>query len=253
MFAKKVKARIFRGGGAKEVIFPDDTFLVSYPKSGNTWLRFIIANLITETEDDIDFHTSISVIPEIGVHSKILENLSRPRIIKSHHLFNKNYPKVIYLVRDARDVYVSYYHYLRKKLMLDMTFSKFIRKQDIFPSRWHDHVNSWINASNIISIIRYEDLLKNPCLEVSKLASILWKDRFNEEEIKAAVKSSSFERMQRIEAERGRPFKDLNAEEKSTIFVRKGISGDWKNHFSSEDEDFILEEAATLLKYFNYI
>ena len=37
-------------GGRNFPVFPDDTFLVSYPRSGNTWTRFLIANLISHDE-----------------------------------------------------------------------------------------------------------------------------------------------------------------------------------------------------------
>jgi hypothetical protein len=37
--------------GNNYTVYPDDTFLVSYPKSGNTWVRFLLANLIHPNEE----------------------------------------------------------------------------------------------------------------------------------------------------------------------------------------------------------
>ena len=108
-------------------IFFDDIFLVSYPKSGNTWVRFLLANLLKEGDELIDFKSAIKYVPEIGIHNDELVNLKRPRIIKSHELYNAKYPKVVYIVRDPRDVYVSYFHYLKKKLPIGLTFSAFLR------------------------------------------------------------------------------------------------------------------------------
>src|SRR6266567_6631593 len=48
--------------GRNMAVFPDDTFLVSYPKSGNTWARFLIANLVRPYEK-IDFSNVNRVIP----------------------------------------------------------------------------------------------------------------------------------------------------------------------------------------------
>jgi hypothetical protein len=36
--------------GRNLTVFPDDTFIVSYPRSGNTWTRFWIANLLHPEE-----------------------------------------------------------------------------------------------------------------------------------------------------------------------------------------------------------
>ena len=99
-------------------IHNDDTFIVSYPKSGNTWFRFILSNLLRQSaEENIDFHSACRYVPDIEVHHPELEALQRPRFIKSHcPRLIEAYPRVIYLVRDPRDVYVSYFYYLRKKL-----------------------------------------------------------------------------------------------------------------------------------------
>ena len=255
---KKVKALLTKhlslSQAGKPKIFSSDVFLVSYPKSGNTWLSFILANLLKQNKDEIiDFYSVVRYIPELEVHSNHLSQCSHPRVIKSHQLYNKGFPKVIYCVRDGRDVYVSYYHHLKKRLPVETSFSEFLRKQDLYPSRWHTHVNSWIKQSNILLVIKYEDLLRNPYNEVDKINRLVYGSRFNEEEILNAIEWSSFENMKRLEFERGRAFKSRLDAQKATTFVRKGIQGDWKNYFSTEDENFFMLEAGSTLESLGYL
>ena len=115
-------------------------FLVSYPRSGNTWVRFLIANLLKPAGVEIDFHNVQEYVPEINRNNDIIESILSPRVIKSHALYDPAFPKVIYLVRDGRDVYVSYYYYRLKQLEEGYTFSDFLRQKDHYPSLWNDHV-----------------------------------------------------------------------------------------------------------------
>src|SRR5580693_4534967 len=95
-------------------VYPDDTFVVSYPRSGNTWTRFLIANLVYPAET-ISFANIEQLIPDTSSQSNLaLKRTPRPRIIKTHQYFDHRYPKVIYIVRDPRDVVLSYYDFQRK-------------------------------------------------------------------------------------------------------------------------------------------
>ena len=94
----------------------DDVVIVSYPRSGSTWLRFIFAHLIRDRVSDqstnVDFLFVQRFIPAISaaIQQKGVdyEALPFPRIMRTHSLYIKEIPKVIYLMRDGRDVLVSY-------------------------------------------------------------------------------------------------------------------------------------------------
>src|SRR5262250_812152 len=102
-------------GGRNFPVFPDDVFIVSYPKSGNTWTRFLIANLLYP-EKHPDFSNINLVIPDPEALSKrTLAKLPRPRILKSHQYFDPRYLRIIYVVRDPRDVLLSQYHFHMKR------------------------------------------------------------------------------------------------------------------------------------------
>ena len=238
-------------------LYPNDVFLVSYPKSGNTWIRFILANLIKNSEDElIDFHTAINYIPEIGVHNEVITMLQSPRLLKSHHTYDEKYPKVIYIIRDPRDVYVSYYHYLAKSLPENTTFSDFIRMKNLHPCKWHEHVFSWLEKTNVALFLKYEDILENPYDEILKIVNLLNEvGGFNLQidRIEHAIEKSSLSEMKRLEEKNGRPFKSEEAKQRASKFVRKGIKGDWKNHFSDLDQQYLIEEAGDLMKRFSYL
>src|SRR2546422_3289190 len=89
--------------GRNLAVYPDDTFIVSYPKSGNTWARFLVANLIYDDEP-VTFVNIDHIIPMAdGQSRKYFKKMARPRIIKSHYPFEPAYKRVIYIVRDPRD------------------------------------------------------------------------------------------------------------------------------------------------------
>jgi len=97
--------------GRGVTVFPDDVFLVSYPRSGNTWTRFLLGNLLWQN-DPVTFLNIESRIPEIYFNpDRFMRALQRPRLLKSHESFQPHYPHVIYIVRDPRDVAISFYHH----------------------------------------------------------------------------------------------------------------------------------------------
>ena len=96
-------------------IRPDDVFVASYPKSGNTWVRFLLANLLAPGEK-ITFRNIDNYVPDIYKCASILEDRRGRRYIKSHHPCYERYPMLIDIYRDGRDALVSYYHYAQKEV-----------------------------------------------------------------------------------------------------------------------------------------
>ena len=93
---------------------PDDTFIVSYPRSGNTWTRFLVANLLF-ADRPVTFANIEELVPDAEAQSSLyMKRVPSPRVIKSHEYFDHRYPKMLYIVRDPRDVVLSYYNFSRK-------------------------------------------------------------------------------------------------------------------------------------------
>ena len=81
--------------GRNLAVFPGDVFIVSYPKSGNTWTRFLVANLL-HPEEPANFANINRIIPDPEALSKReLERMPRPRYIKIHQYFDPRYKKII--------------------------------------------------------------------------------------------------------------------------------------------------------------
>ncbi len=219
-------------------VYPDDTFLVSFPRSGNTWTRFLVCNL-TNPDDPVTFAELESRIPEIyDVTDRALRAFPRPRIIKSHESFDPRYKKILYVVRDPRDVLLSYYEFQLKRRVIteECSLEKFLPRfieSELEPKTgsWRDHVVSWTatrGGQKNFLCLRYEDMLANPEDAAKKIASFLGLDS-NPERIARAVELSSADRMRDLEKQQSAQWKETKNTRQDKPFVRTAISGGWKS------------------------
>jgi hypothetical protein len=223
--------------GRHYAVYPDDTFLVSYPKSGNTWVRFLLANLIHPNEK-VSFANINRLLPAPGVITRrFLNSVPRPRILKSHEPFDARFKKVIYLVRDPRDVAVSEFHFDLKKryIKADMTLEQFIKPflagETSSYGSWWEHVASWVGpryGNSAFLLTRYEDLLSDSIAETAKIAEFLG-IQADEARLKAAVERSSAEKMRKLEKQDADKWTGTKNTVKDIPFVRAAKSGGWRD------------------------
>lgn len=218
-------------------VYQDDTFLVSFPRSGNTWTRFLVCNLI-DPDHPVNFAGIESRIPEIyDCTDRELRAFPRPRIIKSHESFDPRYRKVIYIVRDPRDVVLSYYEYQLKRRVITESCSleeflpRFMESEfEPMTGSWRDHVLSWTatrRGQKKFLLLRYEDMLAHTQEESTKIAKFLGLDS-GAERVARAVALSSAERMRSLEKQQSRKWKETRKTRQDKPFVRKATSGGWK-------------------------
>lgn len=242
-------------------IYPDDVFLVSYPKSGNTWTRFLIGNLIAQDEP-VEFKNVEQKIPIIKTLDYRLRRVARPRILKSHCFFDPLYPKVILIVRDPRDVAVSFYHFGKKigKISQDCSIEKFVelfiagRKIDQHGS-WGENVGSWIGAregSPGFMMARYEDLQADTASVLKRIGTFLGLDS-TPEKLALAVERSSADRMRKLEKEQFSFLPVKLRAQKDKPFVRTAKSGTWRQELPLHCAAQIESAWPRIMKHLGYL
>jgi hypothetical protein len=262
-FIRHLKAGINRARGLHHpgkslVILPDDIFLVSFPKSGNTWTRFLIANLRFPNEpatwDNID-----RLVPDpTGTTKRDFDRMTRPRIIKSHECFDPRYPRVINVVRDPRDVVVSQYHYHRKirKIEVDSPIEKFVTRflagETCPHGSWGQNIATWLYTSEGSArylLLRYEDLIADTARELEKVVKFVGLPS-SPELIAQAVERSSADRMRSLEKQQQHGLYKGSRQDMS--FVRKAGSGGWRNDLPMEQAARIEAAWGPLMHHLGY-
>ncbi len=229
-------------------VYPDDTFLVSYPKSGNTWTRFLVSNLIF-TGDPTTFLNVERRIPDIYGHSDFfIRRVRRPRLIKSHECFDPRYKRVIYIVRDPRDVAVSFYHECVKQRWIPDTYPLAVFIEEWVNGRWEpefgtwgEHVQSWLatrQGHNGFLLVKYKDLQSNTRDELLKIAAFLGLERCADR-ISRAIELSSAERRRALEKKQQRWWLTTRGTRRDKPFVRKAKVGDWRTALPQESAKLI--------------
>ncbi len=164
--------------------------------------------------------------------------------------------KIIYIVRDGRDVMVSLYNYLLKfnKISKNMSFNRFLLTKNDFDNSfnelnrieyWSEHVESWINIKDIL-IVKYEDLYNSYEETLRKISIYLNK----ENDLLKKIKRINLVRYNKLQRGVRRIFPWLF---KSTaILPRKGIVGDWRNYFDKESAELFEYYGGSGLRIMNY-
>ena len=255
-------------------------WLASYPKSGNTWMWFFIKSYfnppnkkfsLNHDKDDpylletfptqrrfnelkIDYQNFFD-ISKNWINLQSLINLNnRTNYLKTHNAMCtvnnnkftdiKNTKGAIHIVRDPRDVLVSYSSYKSESidktleiLLSDDSYEyanfeeKFYRRS--LMGSWSSHYNSWKNyKSKETLLVKYEDMVNKSSstfLKVLNYLKKITKIKINHNKLNRAIDETSFENLKNLEIKEG--FK-VNPSKKP--FFRKGKVGDWKEKLNKD-------------------
>ena len=260
-------------------------WLASYPKSGNTWIRAIVYAALF---GQINIQKLGQMIPNFAFFASQLndEKFESPGqirhfwaraqqelchssgesrvLLKTHNAAgvydvgefpSKKYTeKAVYVVRDPKDVAISYsYHFGQN---LDISINSLLNEANInfkpedlsrgeFLSSWDNHVKSWQNLPFPVLRVRYEDLLENPFHYTEKILTFL--DIEPTITIEEIVNLTSFKKLANQEKNEG--FAEAG---KNEMFFRNGSKSQWLQYDEKKFEKLIAK-FEPIMRGLNYI
>lgn len=262
-------------------------WLASYPKSGNTWVRVFLHNYILTSGEghSINALTDFSVAEcaaalfgaagvRLGVDEvqklrpKVHEQLTRLHddlvFVKTHNanLAMRDVPLctpdvtagAVYIVRDPRDVALSYAAYTGRsvdeiiKFMANPGAANESDGVQVFEllSSWSEHALSWVAAPNRL-LVRYEDLLAEPARYFARIVRFLGTGEVDQARLTRAIAFSSFGALARQEATEG--YKAGGGHEK---FFRAGQAGQWRQLLAPAQAARIVAAHGAVMGKFGY-
>ncbi|CAD7677264.1 unnamed protein product [Nyctereutes procyonoides] len=239
----------------------DDLLIASYAKSGTTWTQEIVDMIqndgdvqMCQRANTFDRHPFIewALPPPFNSGLDLAKKMPSPRTMKTHlpvqllpPSFWKENTKIIYVARNAKDCLVSYYHFSRmSKLVPDPgTWEEYIeafKAGKLLWGSWYDHVKGWWNAKDQHPILYlfYEDIKEDPKREIQKILKFLEKE-MPEEILNKIIYHTSFDIMKQNPMANYTTLPTTLMDQSISPFMRKGMPGDWKNHFTvAQNEEF---------------
>jgi len=231
-----------------------DAYIISFPKSGRTWLRILIGKSLTQKfnlPDEIMLDTyKVTSAAGILCTQMTHDNTSEREEYKYYDLpkVKSKYrdKKVIFLVRNLKDVLVShYFHVTRREGDYTDTISDFIRSDRYGIKKILTFYNIWHENKNVpkeFMLLRYEDMHKNPGEVLARIMEFLGCSGIDDKIMRQAVEFASFNNMKKMEREGF--FKhdtmvpaDINDDE--SYKVRRGIVRGYESYLSEEDSRYI--------------
>lgn len=255
-------------------------WIASYPKSGNTWMRLFIksyfnsSNIKFSLDNKLDDAIVVESFPVerrfeelkinfedfsdiyknwlnmqlmINLNNKInyLKTHNAMCTINKHKFTNvENTLGAIYIVRDPRDVLVSYSYFLNRsidEILKKMTSNdsyegaelknKFYKKSLL--GSWSSHYNSWKKLDGVKTIlVKYEEMIENPYstfLKVLIYLKNLTNIKIDEKKINDTIKQTSFENLKNLELKEG-----YKGNLSPNPFFRSGKVGQWREKLTKE-------------------
>jgi hypothetical protein len=266
--AARTKLRVPRVWSWHVGLKPQDIFQASYPRSGSTWLRFILFEILKGEE--AGFGKIDKCIPEIHQHRGVPPILPEGgRLIKTHEQYRKEYTRSVLLVRDIRDVLLSS-HARSVELGLAPLVSKgdfdsfmmaMLKGTALQMGSWQEHTRTWLDSplakNGNLMVVRYEDLRKKPEQVLGQLLEFLGVTA-DSRIIRKAIEDNSLQQM------RAKEDKSRRAGEQTALlevnkkiaeegrFVRKGAVGGWRTQLTDAQIKIVNQYAGEMLATLGY-
>ena len=275
-------------------------WLASYPKSGNTYLRSFLSTYFFSKDDSYSFdllknigqYPKTSVFSRLGINIKDRHEVAKSHLkvqkkindsktlkfLKTHSSFVKmdgysftdldNTLGVIYVVRDPRDVIISFSNHNDQPInkTLKMINDNFILDADdenrvpVYMGSWSFHYNSWkpFKRVNKYILVKYEDLIKNKektfkeiLYFLKNLANVNFK--IEDKKIKKIIQEIEFEKLKKLEEKIGFPESKKTKQGKKIAFFRKGSSQQWRNNLDLKIRKSIETSCEKEMKELGYL
>jgi hypothetical protein len=232
---------------------PGDVMVAGFPKSGNTWMQYLLSSLQYGIDGNLlTDRLANEIVPDVQVR-RYYKRLSDVACFKTHHLPRPDYRKVIHLVRDGRDAMLSYHAYIRNR-GVDCTLDDMVLQSlHVKPAPWWEHTRQWIAnpfGAQILAL-RYEDLLGNPVDALERVCGFIGWQR-SREQIGAAVESNRFERQRKRPAEEVKQGHAEWSARTQQEFFRKGVAGEFRTAMPEHLQRAFEEKAGAELAHFGY-
>ena len=231
-----------------------DRYIVSFPRSGSTWLRTILAGII-DPHAGYEPEVFNRILPGVsGRRLPLVWSLQDPRIIHSHTTYRASIPKAVYMVRDGRDSLISFFHYSTARNGIDMSFAEWfdLYCRRWYGPRWHDHVESWLakgkeELGTSLMVLKFEDLKTDPIGCVGQAADFLGLGAPSLPAIHHAVQMASLDQARKREA---RVFGNLQNGNQS--FYRGGRTGQFQDFLQGDMYDRFMRISGCALTLAGY-
>jgi len=240
-------------------------------------VRSQFQNFIDDLQDIKQVYQNWSIVQNyLNLDNKI-------KFIKTHHVNCKidnfkftddtNSIGVIYIVRDPRNVACSVKNHFslenfeevkefifREHNWLGIITNKKLKPLDnkipTLISSWKTNYLSWKNKTKNYLLIKYEDLIKDPHTEFSKISKYLenhLNTKFDQKKIKRAIETCSFKNLQNLEMEGKFEESTIDKNNKSVRFFHLGPDNDWKKILDKKIADEITAKFEPEMKELGYL
>lgn len=233
-------------------------YVTEYPKSGGTWLAQMIADYL-----------------QIPRPAHNLLPMACTCVLHNHWAYEPRLRRVFYLYRDGRDVMVSFFFHRMRELAIaretgeghpltklyERLFGKGYDPQDIrrylrlfiqqeldhpvgVPTSWDDHIRQWAFSDHPgVVTVSYEALLKDAVGALEQIIPTHSGKPFDRDLAKMTVDKFTFRRQTGRKA----------GQEDRLQFKRKGVAGDWVNHFDRATAQYFDERCGEMLLRLGYV